>query len=225
MTPNESGETMTENSRKKDLVPGKGGVSRRGFLTTAGAGAVGIAAARGSAAPQPATAPGDAAAESDTVPVALRINGHVHRLLVEPRWSLLFVLREKLGFTGAKPGCERGECGACTVLIGGRPRYACLTLAVEAEGAEVTTVEGLMDGERLGPVQRAFAEHDAFQCGYCTPGQVVAAEGLLRADPDPSPDAIRVGMSGNLCRCGAYANIARAVRRAVELKKQAGGRP
>ena len=103
------------------------------------------------------------------------------------------VLREKLGLTGTKPGCERGECGACTVLIDGVPRYSCLTLALEAEGNEVTTVEGLMNGEELGPVQRAFVEEDAFQCGYCTPGQVMAAEGLLRANPDPTLDEIRLG--------------------------------
>ena len=102
---------------------------------------------------------------------------------MEPRWSLLFVLREKMGLTGTKVGCERGECGACTVLINGVPRYACMTLALEAEGDEITTVEGLMEGEELGPVQQAFLENDAFQCGYCTPGQIMAAEGLLRANP------------------------------------------
>jgi xanthine dehydrogenase YagT iron-sulfur-binding subunit len=218
-------DAMGDTTRRKKGPPSKGGVSRRGFLTSAGIGAVGFAAGRGAAAPPAAPAAGTAASAADTLPVALRVNGRVHRLLVEPRWSLLFVLREKLGLTGAKAGCERGECGTCTVLIGGKPRYACLTLAVEAGGAEITTVEGLMEGERLGPVQRAFAEQDAFQCGYCTPGQILAAEGLLGIDPDPSPDAIRVGMSGNLCRCGAYPNIVKAVRRAAELKKQPGGRP
>ena len=151
--------------------------------------------------------------------VSLTINGRRHRLLVEPRWSLLYVIRDRLGLTGSKVGCERGECGACTVLIGGAPRYACLTLALEAEGAEVTTIEGLMHGEDLGPVQQGFVEHDAFQCGYCTPGQVVAAEGLLRAAPNPSIEEIREGMSGNLCRCGAYVHIFKAVRRAGELRK------
>ena len=156
--------------------------------------------------------------------VTLLINGRRRRLLIEPRWSLLYVLREKLGLTGTKSGCERGECGACTVLINNRPRYACLTLAVEAEGKEITTLEGLMQGEELGPVQKAFLEHDAFQCGYCTPGQIMAAEGLLRANPNPTLEEISHGMSGNLCRCGTYPHIFRAVRRAAELRARGGGR-
>ena len=151
--------------------------------------------------------------------INLKVNGHSHSLLVEPRWSLLFVLREKLGLTGSKAGCERGECGACTVLIDGVPRYACLTLAVEAQGREVTTLEGLLNGEMLGPVQKAFAEADALQCGYCTPGQIMSVEGLLRANPDPSAEEIRRGVSGNLCRCGAYHHIFQAARRAAELKR------
>jgi xanthine dehydrogenase YagT iron-sulfur-binding subunit len=217
---------VADTTRKKKSPPGCCGVSRRGFLTTAGIGAVGLAAARGASARQAESAETDSALHGpEPVRIVLRVNGRAHRLLVEPRFTLLFVLRERLGLTGAKAGCERGECGTCTVLIDGKPRYACMTLAVEAEGTEVTTLEGLMDGERLGPVQRAFAEKDAFQCGYCTPGQILAAEGLLRADPDPSAEAIRVGMSGNLCRCGAYPNIAKAVRRAAEIRRQSGGRP
>jgi len=153
------------------------------------------------------------------VRVNLLINGLRRRLAVEPRWSLLYVLREKLGLTGTKVGCERGECGACTVLIDGEPRYACMTLAVEAEGTRITTLEGLMDGENLGPVQQAFLERDAFQCGYCTPGQIMSAEGLLRRNPDPEPNEIRKAMSGNLCRCGAYEHIFQAVRQAAELKR------
>ena len=151
--------------------------------------------------------------------IKLLVNGRRHRLLVEPRWSLLFVLRERLGLTGTKVGCERGECGACTVMINGQPRYACLTLAVEAEGKEITTLEGLMKGEELGPVQQAFLEHDAFQCGYCTPGQIMAVEGLLRTNPNPSLEEIRRGVSGNLCRCAAYEHIFKAARRAIELRK------
>jgi xanthine dehydrogenase YagT iron-sulfur-binding subunit len=142
---------------------------------------------------------------------------------VEPRWSLLYVLRERLGLTGTKVGCERGECGACTVLIDDVPRYACLTLAVEAQGARITTLEGLTAGDELGTVQQAFIEDDAFQCGYCTPGQIMAAEGLLRKNPDPSEEEIRHGMSGNLCRCGAYDHIFKAVRRAGAMKKGKGG--
>jgi xanthine dehydrogenase YagT iron-sulfur-binding subunit len=193
----------------------EGGVTRRGFIGSVGAGAVAAAAG--------AARPGETAPEI-TDPdamgrVTLNINGRTHRLLVEPRWSLLFVLRERLGLTGTKVGCERGECGACTVLIDGRPRYACMTLAVEAEGAEITTLEGLMDGEKLGPTQQAFVDEDAFQCGYCTPGQIVSAEGLLRSNPSPSLDQIRTGMAGNLCRCAAYVHIFKAVDRAAAAKK------
>jgi xanthine dehydrogenase YagT iron-sulfur-binding subunit len=155
--------------------------------------------------------------------VNLSVNGIRRSFVVESRWSLLYVLREKLGLSGTKVGCERGECGACTVLIDEVPRYACLTLAVEAQGSEIVTLEGLMHAEKLGVVQQAFAEHDAFQCGYCTPGQIMSAEGLLRSDPSPNPDAIRTAMSGNLCRCGAYAHIHRAVERAAELKGKKGG--
>jgi len=214
--------------RRRDTA--KRPVTRRGFLKTAGMGALAVAAASQvagmSAAPANATdAPAASAADTDAVPgeetarVTLVVNGRRRRLLVEPRWSLLFVLREKLGLTGAKPGCERGECGACTVLIDDVPRYSCLTLAVEADGRRITTLEGLMDGEKLGPVQQAFAEKDGFQCGYCTPGQIMAAEGLLRANPSPTVDDIRRGTSGNLCRCGAYANIVASVQRAAELRR------
>jgi xanthine dehydrogenase YagT iron-sulfur-binding subunit len=193
------------------------GVTRRGFLTTMGAGAVTIAVSSKLAA-QPA-AEAEMTERGEMTKVMLRINGRDYRLLVEPRWSLLYVLREGLGLTGAKPGCERGECGACTVLIDDVPRYACMTLAVEAEGTKITTIEGLMKGEDLGPVQQAFVEHDAFQCGYCTPGQIMAVEGLLRANPSPSAEDIRWGVSGNLCRCGAYRHIFDAAQKAAELKK------
>ena len=192
-----------------------GGVTRRGFLGSVGAGAV--VAATGVA--RPGEAIPEITSPEEMVQVALMINGRIHRILVEPRWSLHFVLRERLAITGTKAGCERGECGSCTVLIDGQPRYACITLAVEAEGTEITTVEGLLDGEELGTVQKAFVEEDAFQCGYCTPGQVMAAEGLLRANPSPSFDEIRCGMSGNLCRCGAYPHIVNAVTTAAENKK------
>jgi xanthine dehydrogenase YagT iron-sulfur-binding subunit len=205
--------------RSRDDREEASGVTRRGFLTSVGAGAVAV------------TAAGHLTVEAEATPVlepeqmarvTLSVNGRRHRLLVEPRWTLLFVLREKLGLTGTKEGCARGECGACTVLVGDLPRYACLTLAVEVEGAEITTVEGLLSGEELGPVQQAFLEQDGFQCGYCTPGQVMAAEGLLRAEPAPDASEIRHGMSGNLCRCGAYPNIERAVHRAAELKRGTG---
>ncbi len=211
---------MAKKKEGKKEGTGKTGISRRAFLQYVGAGAV-ISTGTGRVA---AAAPRETAEPNEKIRVSLLVNGRHRRILVEPRWSLLYVLREKMGLTGTKVGCERGECGACTVLINGRPRYSCLTLAVEAEGQEITTLEGLMEGEELGPVQKAFVEDDAFQCGYCTPGQVMAAEGLLRSNPDPSLEEIRLGMSGNLCRCGVYPNIFRAVRRAAELKRMRGGR-
>ncbi|HSR10312.1 MAG TPA: (2Fe-2S)-binding protein [Thermodesulfobacteriota bacterium] len=203
-----------ENNEKKRI-----GITRRGFLKLAGTGAAVTSVAGSSIAEAAKTGTDDA---GEAVRVNLIVNGRRRRVLVEPRWSLLYVLREKLGLTGTKIGCERGECGACTVLIDGQTRYACLTLAVEAEGKEIITVEGLLNGEKLGPVQQAFHEQDAFQCGFCTPGQIMAAEGLLRRNPDPSPEEIRRGMSGNLCRCGAYQHIFKAVRRAAALKKAGG---
>lgn len=197
------------------------GVSRRAFIQSAGAGAIAaVSLGHAEASPAPEQA---ILRPEDMTAVSLTVNGRTHRLLVEPRWSLLYVIRERLGLAGSKVGCERGECGACTVLIDGLPRYACMTLALEAEGKQITTVEGLMQGEALGPVQQAFAAEDAFQCGYCTPGQVVAAEGLLRANPNPSIDQIREGMAGNLCRCGAYGHIVKAVARAAELRKSIAG--
>jgi xanthine dehydrogenase YagT iron-sulfur-binding subunit len=197
----------------------KPGVSRRGFITSMGAGVVGTAALGArpvEAAPAPAIAAGE------TVTLALQVNGVARRVAVEPRTTLLEVLRGPLGLTGAKPGCERGECGACTVLVDGEPRYACMMLALEAEGADVTTVEGLLDGETLGPVQQAFVEKDGYQCGFCTSGQVMAVEGLLRKRKDPTPEEIREGVSGNLCRCGAYVHIFESARRAGELKRGGG---
>jgi len=192
------------------------GITRRGFIKGVGTGAAAVAATGALSAPAPAES---AILDSREMHRAtLKVNGRLFSLLAEPRWSLLFVLREKLGLTGTKVGCERGECGACTVLIDGLPRYACLTLAVEAQGVEITTIEGLMHGEELGTVQQAFLERDAFQCGYCTPGQIVAAEGLLRSNPKPTPDEIQKGMSGNLCRCGAYVHIFHAVEDAAKAR-------
>jgi xanthine dehydrogenase YagT iron-sulfur-binding subunit len=158
--------------------------------------------------------------------VTLRINGADHELRLDPRVTVLDALREHLGLTGAKKGCDHGQCGACTVLVDGRRANSCLMLAVAAEGAEITTIEGLADGEDLHPVQAAFVEHDAFQCGYCTPGQICSAVGAIEEARSGWPSAvtadltapvqldeaeIRERMSGNLCRCGAYANIVPAV--------------
>ncbi len=209
-----------DHEEKDNPAAAAGGVSRRGFITSVGSGAIGVAAASALVQGAPPEAQAEAVQAGDVSRITLTVNGRTQRLLVEARWSLLHVLRDHLGLTGTKVGCERGECGACTVLIDGKARYACMTLAVEADGHDITTVEGLMSGEELGPTQRAFAEEDAFQCGYCTPGQVMAAEGLLRANPSPDLDQIRHGMAGNICRCGAYAHIFKAVAKAADLKRQ-----
>lgn len=194
-------------------------ISRRGFITALGVGAAGVAAS-GAIATQTATAK-----ETPMIPagemvrIVLDVNDRRQTLLVEPRWTLLHVLRESLGMTGTKVGCERGECGACTVLIDDIPHYACMMLAVEAQGRRVTTLEGLMEGEQLGPVQEAFLEEDAYQCGYCTPGQIMAAEGLLRAEANPASDTITRAMSGNLCRCGTYPHIHNAIKSAADKRR------
>ena len=148
--------------------------------------------------------------DGQTSELALTINGERRELAVDTRATLLDVLREQLELTGAKKGCDHGQCGACTVLGGGRRANACLLLAVAVRD-EVTTIEGLDDGEALHPLQQAFVDHDAFQCGYCTPGQIMSAAGLLQEGRAGSDDEIREFMSGNLCRCGAYSNIVSAI--------------
>src|SRR5689334_21380045 len=170
-----------------------GGFSRRGFFNSVAAGATEAALL---SLPQKAGA--QEIVEGNLVKLSLKVNGETHTLMVEPRWTLLHVLRERLELTGTKQGCERGECGACTVLIDGVTRYACMTLALEAAGTQITTIEGLMKGADLGAVQQAFREEDAFQCGYCTSGQMVSVEGLLRKNPNPNIEQIREGVSGNL---------------------------
>ena len=211
---------MKKNHDKKDCKCNHG-ISRRGFLTMIGSGAMAVAVSGKLSAGT--TEYAEVINPEEMTKLTLLINGYRHRLLVEPRWSLLYVLRERLAMTGTKVGCERGECGACTVLIDNIPRYSCMTLAVEAEGSQIITLEGLMKEEELGTVQQAFLEKDAFQCGYCTPGQIMAVEGLLIANPNPSPEEIRRGVSGNLCRCGSYANIFKAAKYASELKRAKGG--
>ncbi|RIJ29176.1 (2Fe-2S)-binding protein [Henriciella algicola] len=156
--------------------------------------------------------------------ISLNINGTEHGVdLEDPRPTLLDVLRERIGLTGTKKGCDRGQCGACTVLVDGRRVNSCLTLAVSLDGADITTVEGLADGDTLHPVQAAFIQNDGFQCGYCTPGQIMSAVGLLsETGGQASAEAIREGMSGNLCRCGAYAGIQDAVLEAQANIAKAG---
>ena len=181
----------------------------------------------------------DNQAAANTIAVKLKINGAEKIVNVEPRVTLLDALRERLGLTGSKKGCDHGQCGACTVLINGRRALSCLTLAMQAEGNDITTIEGLAKGDELHPIQAAFIKHDGFQCGYCTPGQICSAVALLtearngeasyvtenfRANTKNlqlSDDEIRERMSGNICRCGAYPNIVAAIREVQSGKDQA----
>ena len=162
----------------------------------------------------PSAAASPATAGSDSVKVNFKINGKDYTLEVDPRTTLLDALRERLHLTGSKKGCDHGQCGACTVLVNGRRVNSCLTLAVVHEGDEITTIEGLAKGEELHPMQAAFIEHDGFQCGYCTPGQICSAVALLKENHANSDDEIREWMSGNICRCGAYPNILAAIKEA-----------
>ncbi len=204
----------------------KKGLSRRSFLaaTLAASAVLALAANSSHAAPRPgpATTPPTTAvpnlsaansyAQTDTIPVTLRVNGVARTLQLEPRVALLDALREYIGLTGSKKGCDHGQCGACTVHVDGEAHLSCLTLAARAQGKEITTIEGLGKGGDLHPMQLAFIENDAFQCGYCTPGQIMSATALVEAGRAQTDAEIREHMSGNLCRCAAYPNILAAVK-------------
>jgi xanthine dehydrogenase YagT iron-sulfur-binding subunit len=197
------------------------GLLRREFLHQAAAGSIAVAGGVGGVlAPQEAEAKARPSADKGPVPVTLRINGKKHKLKLEPRVTLLDALRENLGMTGTKKGCDHGQCGACTVLVDGRRIYSCLTLALMHTGSRVTTIEGLADGDQLHPLQAAFIQRDAFQCGYCTPGQICSGVGLLNEKHAHTDAEIREQMSGNICRCGAYPNIVDAIKdaRAAQSK-------
>ncbi|MBN8674778.1 MAG: (2Fe-2S)-binding protein [Chitinophagales bacterium] len=152
----------------------------------------------------------------EKLPLQLEINGQLQNLMVEPRVTLLDLLREQLGLTGTKKGCDHGQCGCCTVHVDGKRINSCLSLAVMNQGKKITTIEGLANGEQLHPMQEAFMKHDGFQCGYCTPGQIMSAIGCIREGHASSAEDIREYMSGNICRCGAYPNIVDAI---MEVKQ------
>jgi xanthine dehydrogenase YagT iron-sulfur-binding subunit len=154
------------------------------------------------------------------VPVRLIVNGQEYETYVEPRRSLLDVLRKNLGLTGTKKVCDEGTCGACTVLLEGKPIYACMALAVECERKLIETIEGLSGQGTLHPIQQTFIEQDAFQCGFCTPGQILSVKALLDANPTPSLEQVKTALVGNLCRCGAYPKIFKAALRAAELLRK-----
>jgi xanthine dehydrogenase YagT iron-sulfur-binding subunit len=198
-------------SRQAGSTPGDGatksGPSRRSILQIAG-GAASLAAAPGATA-QTTSSKGPPA--TSTTRVRLVVNGSAQELEIDPRQSVLDVLRERLDLTGTKKGCNQGACGACTVLINGRRVTSCLTLAVMHDGAEITTIEGLARGDELHPRQAAFIEHDGFQCGFCTPGQIMSGVACIAEGHATSPEEIKFWMSGNICRCAAYPGIVAAV--------------
>ena len=193
-----------------------GEVSRRGFLKGMG---LGTAATGLVSAVKPVA---EAATKDPNIkgpgelPLSLKINGKTRKLNAEPRVTLLDALRNRLDITGPKKVCDRGTCGACTVLVDGQPVYSCTLLAVEAEGLDITTVEGLGTPEKLSKIQKAFIEHDAQQCGFCTPGFVTAATAFVREHPNASIEDVRAGLGGNLCRCGTYAGMLLAVSDAAK---------
>ncbi|WP_425247829.1 (2Fe-2S)-binding protein [Streptomyces sp. NEAU-NA10] len=216
---------MSPELRESDVPPltGAGDPSmaptRRAFIatTTAAGGAVVAGGVIGGSLP----AGSEEAAAAEAAPagrVSLTVNGTRRTVTVDNRTSLLDLLREHLGLTGSKKGCNAGACGACTVLVDGQRVNSCLTLAVRLEGAEVTTVEGLADSDRLHPLQQAFIDEDAFQCGYCTPGQILSGVGCIQEGHTGSPEEIREWMSGNICRCGCYVKIVRAVEQTARRK-------
>ncbi|MDM0000590.1 aldehyde dehydrogenase iron-sulfur subunit PaoA [Variovorax sp. J22P240] len=209
-------------------------VRRRGVLAGSLASAAGaLVPASGSLAQTVARSAAEPAAKGPTMQVAFKVNGSMQTLSLDTRTTLLDALREHLRLTGSKKGCDHGQCGACTVIVNGRRLNSCLTLAVMHEGEEITTIEGLGTPGRLHPMQAAFVRHDAFQCGYCTPGQICSAVGTLAeiragvpshvsaditASQAATPDEIRERMSGNICRCGAYANMLQAIQEVAEVK-------
>jgi xanthine dehydrogenase YagT iron-sulfur-binding subunit len=205
LTPREP--ALNKNPRKKRRT-----LSRRDFLKGVGTGALGasVAGPMRAAGAQAAPAP-EELEPVERKTVSLTVNGTRLSLKVKPRETLLSVLRDTLELTGAKRTCDRGECGSCTVLLDGRPVYSCLTLAARLDGRSITTVEGLASEGKLSPLQQAFIDHDAYQCGYCTPGFLLSAAALLKENPAPTAEEIRSGLSGNICRCGNYQKIFEAV--------------
>ncbi len=195
-------------------------LSRRGFLKGVGAGAVATGLVKGtSETPEAAAQSSAKTVGPGSVAITLNINGEQRKLQVEPRVTLLDVLRNRLNITGAKKACDRGTCGACTVLMDGEVAYACSVLAIEAEGAKIATVESLGTPDQLSGVQEAFIEHDGLQCGFCTPGFVVATTDFVQKNPGASLEDVRNGLGGNFCRCGTYKGITAAALDAAKTLK------
>lgn len=194
----------------------RAGVSRRGFIRGVGLGSGALSA--GVLETDAAQAPTAKVVGPGAVPITLKVNGKAHNLTLEPRVSLLDALRDHLDYTGAKKVCDRGACGACTVMLGGKAVYACNVLAIEAQGQDIQTVESLGAGGKYDPVVTAFVQNDAQQCGFCTPGFVMAAKAFLEQNPNPTYDQVKAGLGGNLCRCGTYVGMRHAVLQAAKMK-------
>ncbi len=203
---------------KKPVRKTPGGVSRRDFIKGVGTGALGTAVLPRLFAQDAIATKKGRVPVFDSKAVTLTVNGSPKTLTVAANETLLDVLRNRLELAGAKKVCDRGECGGCTVLLDGVPVYACMFLAVRADGRSVTTVEGLARGGKLHPVQEAFVENDGYQCGFCTPGFLMTTAAFLEKNPSPTADEIRQALSGNLCRCGNYAKITKAVAAAAKMK-------
>lgn len=204
-------------------------LSRRSFIKGVGGGVLVSAALSPKALMAQKTAAGGRLYGSGAVPITLRINGRDHRVSVEPRATLLSVLRDQLDLTGTKLVCDRGSCGGCTVLLGSKNVCSCMLLVRDAVGHEITTIEGLAHGETLDPLQESFVEHDALQCGFCTPGMIMSCKSLLLRNPNPTEADVRDAVSGNLCRCGTYPRVfeatvaaARATRRPASSSPKKG---
>ncbi len=187
------------------------GFSRRGFLKGVGGGTLATGLVSGAVPGGKVHAERPAVAGPGELPIRLEVNGETREVHAEPRSTLLDVLRNRLDLTGPKKVCDRGTCGACTVLLDGKPVYACSMLAIEAEGKKITTIEGLGSPDKMTALQKAFVEHDGQQCGFCTPGMVTTTTAFLEDNPNPTLDEVRAGLGGNLCRCGTYPGIIEAV--------------
>ncbi|MGH9340071.1 MAG: (2Fe-2S)-binding protein [Acidobacteriota bacterium] len=197
---------------KKKVNKTESGISRRVFLTGGTAGAFATGLIGGPAVAAPSALADVEVVGPESVPITLQINGKRHQVKLEPRVTLLDAMRNHLDITGAKKVCDRASCGACTVMMEGKPVYSCSILAIEAQGKPIDTVEGLGTPDRLHPIQAAFVENDAQQCGFCTPGFVMATKAFLDRYPNPTEEDIAVGLGGNICRCGTYAGIKQVVR-------------
>ena len=201
------------------------GFSRRGFLKGAGVTAATTAIESANALVRGAkdVVHSDRAVGPDALPVKLHINGREHSVTIEPRYTLAETLRDNIGLTGTKVVCDRGSCSACTVWIDKIPALACMTLAIDTVGRQITTIEGLSQGDTMHPVQAAFVKHDAMQCGFCTPGMVMSCAALLERNPNPNLDDVKHAVSGNLCRCGTYPKVFAATLDAAQQRKQSAG--